>query len=259
MRRSIVPCLGVLAVAVLPACGAVFPRYTTRTRPPPEGLIGAGTLSPPPESVQRVAIVEAEVPVRRGDGSDWDTDGPPDVYAVLFRNGVEVMRTPVAANTLRPTWTFAETLYLTPDTPLRVELWDEDGVLDDIVGRHEMTGMPESARNGGTWLVRMERGASLRLTANPPPPLLGAGISYELHSEYVHVLDVVTNGPAGRAGIRADDQITAINGRAVATLGEAGTRQALDRAAYQDLDLTVVRDRQTLSVRLTNDAVYPAR
>lgn len=254
--------LGPLALAwSLAGCGAVFPRYTTATRSVPAELIQERTLTPPPDDVRAVSVLSAELPPSRTDGQPWDADGEPDLYAVILRDGVEVYRTPVVRDSRRPEWRTAEvTLRVRPDSVLRFELWDEDGVVDQPVGAEQVTGVPSSALDGGNWVVRFQRNAFLRLAARPPEPRFGMGVTFEVHEAYLRVLAVEPGGPGASAGLRVGDRIVALDGRRVQDLGEVGSRQAMDRASVRPVALAVERDGSPpAAITVSPGAVYPAR
>lgn len=250
-----------LGALVMTGCGAVFPRYTTATRAPPQGFLDANRLAAPPESVRRVAFVSATLPPQRTDGRAWDDDGPPDLYVRLYRNDVEVYRTPVARDQARALWSDASvTLYLPGSAQMRVELWDDDGAFSDPVGRAEFRGVPPGASDGGDHLLRLEGGAELTLRVEAPAPRLGMGVTYEVHAGHLRVLEVDAVSPANAAGLRPDDRITAVDRRSVESLGEIGARQAMDRAALRAVTLTVRRaDAAPIDLDVRVDAVYPAR
>lgn len=253
--------IAALSLGLLSGCGAVFPRYTTATRPPPAGFLDANRLAAAPESVRRVTFVTASLPPQRSDGREWDDDGPPDLYAVLYRNDVEIYRTPVATDQSRAVWRdAAATIYIPSSARIRLELWDDDGAFRDPVGRTEFSGIPVGAAEGGDHLIRLEGGAQLTIRVEAPAPMLGMGVTYEVHADHLRVLEVEAVSPANTAGLRADDRITAIDGQRVDALGEIGARQAMDRGALRALALTVVRgDAAPQEINVRVDAVYPAR
>lgn len=250
-----------LTLGLLAGCGAVFPRYTAATRPPPAGFVDANRLAPPPDSVRRITFVTATLPPQRSDGRAWDDDGPPDLYAVLFRNDVEVYRTPVARDDTRAVWSDASvTIYIPSSARVRLELWDDDGAFRDPVGRTEFSGVPLGAAEGGDHPMRLEGGAQLTIRVEPPAPQMGMGVSYEVHQDFLRVLEVEAVSPANTAGLRADDRIVAVDGQRVADLGEIGSRQAMDRGALRPVALTVRRgDAAPMELNVRVDAVYPAR
>lgn len=260
MHRRVLPCSS-FALLSLIACGAIFPRYRTPLRPPPPGMLESGGLTAPPPEIRRLTFVSAELPPSRADQRTWDDDGHPDLYCVLLRNGEEIYRTPVVRDTLRPEWPHASvTVRFDPRARLRFELRDDDGPVSELVSEIEFTGIPEGALAGGNVSLQLTRGATLFLRAEAPAPMVGMGLEYEIHEEHVRVLALEAVCPARTAGLRVGDRITAIDGRPVASLGEVGVRQAMDRSALRDVTLRVERDGQPpaeITVRV--NAVYPAR
>lgn len=245
----------------LVGCGAVFPRYTTATRAVPADMIQQRSVTPPPEDVRTVSVLSAELPPSRTDGQAWDSDGEPDLYAVILRDGAEVYRTPVVQNSTHPEWRAAEvTLRVRPDSVLRFELWDEDGMVDQPVGAEEVTGVPSSALDGGNWIVRFQRNAFLRLSARPPEARYGMGVTFEVHEDYLRVLAVEPGAPGAAAGLREGDRIVALDGRRVQDLGEIQSHQAMDRASVRPVVLRVEREGSSPStITVSPGAVYSAR
>lgn len=256
-------CIVVAALACLPSllgCAAVFPRYTTATRRVPAELLQERSITPPPDDVRTVSVLSAELPPSRTDGQAWDSDGDPDLYAVILRDGVEVYRSPVAPNSLRPEWRDAEvTLRVRPDSVLRFELWDDDGVVDQPVGAEQVTGIPSSALDGGNWVIRYQGNAFLRLGARPPEARFGMGVTFEVHEDYLRVISVEEGSPGAAAGLREGDRIVAIDGRTVQDLGELDAHQAMDRGAVRQVTLTVARGDARTPITVSPGAVYSAR
>lgn len=260
-NRPTTPLLALVASFALASCGTIFPRYHTPTRSPPPGMTESGGLMAPPADMRQLTFVSADLPPSRSDQRTWDEDGDPDLYCVLRRNGEEIYRTPVARDTLRPTWTNASvTLRLDPHARLRFELRDDDEAVSELVSDIEFTGVPDGAAEGGNVVMQLTRGVSLTLRAGPPSPLVGMGVEYEIHEDYVRVLALDAVCPARTAGIRVGDHVTAIDGRPVADLGEIGVRQAMDRSTLRDVALTVEREgRPAIVVDVHVNAVYLAR
>ncbi len=263
---SMPPLRTFLVVALLPGglgagCGAVFPRYTTATRRVPAGMLEERSVRPPPEDVHEIVVVSAELPPSREDGQPWDSDGGPDLYAIIRRNGTEVYRSPVVADSTRPEWHGASvTLRVRPTDVLRFELWDDDGLVDQPVGAEQVTGIPSSALDGGNWVVRFQRNALLYLAARSPEPRYGLGATFESHEDFLRIVELEEGSPGRIAGLREGDQVVSIDGRRVVDLGELGARQAMDRAAIRAVVLTVERDgspRTTVTVE--PGAVYVAQ
>lgn len=243
-------------------CGALFPRYNTLARPVPPGMSEGGEVSPAPDWVHRLSAVGAVVPRTTRDGRPWDDNGGPDPLVILLRNGTEVFRTSVQRDTQSPRWDaareFVDVIIENSDV-LRVELYDDDGLTRELVGATDLRGVPADARNGGLWNVRLEGGATVELHTVPPPAQLGLGLGWEFHTDYALVLSVERAGPAYGAGLRAGDRILRIANQTVSAMGETGTRQALDRGAYQDVTVSVQRNGATLELELRRDALYPTR
>ncbi len=254
--------LALAASLALPACGTIFPRYHTATRPPPQGLGESGSLEAPPGDVRRLRFVSVDLPPSRSDDRQWDDDGRPDVYVVVYREGEELYRTPVARDTLRPEWgeDASFNLRVIPHARMRIEVRDDDGALSELIAETTFEGAPEGASEGGNVLLHLPRGVVVRASASAPVPVLGMGVEYEIHETWVRVLAIEAVAPARTAGLRVGDRITAIDGRPVADLGELGVRQAMDRASLRDVRLAVEREGaapMVVDVRL--GAVYPAR
>jgi hypothetical protein len=224
-------------------------------------MLEGNALTPPPSNVRRLTFVGAELPPSRPDGHQWDEDGPPDLFVVLYRNGEELYRTPVVRDSPRPEWSNAAmSVFLDPQQRFRVELRDDDGSLSELVSDIEFTGIPAGASEGGNVTLRMDGGSVVRLRSTNPPPMLGLGLTYEIHETYARVLAIEEASPARRAGVQHNDKIVSVDGRTVQQMGEVGTRQALDRGSLRDVSLTLQRENRPMfvvDVRL--DALYPAR
>lgn len=224
-------------------------------------MLESGGLTAPPPELRQLSFVSADLPPSRTDQRTWDDDGDPDLYCVLLRNGEEIYRTPVARDTLRPTWSGAAvTLRLDPRARLRFELRDDDGAVSELVSDIEFTGVPDGAAEGGNVTMRLTRGVTLTLRAGAPTPRVGMGVEYEIHEDFLRVLALEAVCPARTAGLRVGDRVTRIDGRGVGELGELGVRQAMDRTALRLVSLTVERDGvPATTVEVPVDAVYSAR
>ena len=253
--------LALASMASLVGCGAVFPRYTTATRRVPAELIQVHGVTPPPDDIRTVAVLSAELPPSRPDGQPWDSDGEPDLYTVVLRDGVEVYRTPVVSNSLHPEWPAAAVaLRVRPNTVLRFELWDDDGLVDQPAGAEEVTGLPASALDGGNWVIRFQRNALLRLAARLPEPRFGMGVTFEVHEDYLRVISLEEGAPGAAAGLRVGDHIVALDGRRVQDLGEIESHQSMDRASVRPVVLSIQRDGSPpTTMTVAPGAVYSAR
>jgi C2 domain len=186
-------------VFFLGGCSTIFPRYHTATRTPPAGTLEQGTLSAPPDNLRRLEFISAELPPSRPDGSTWDADGDPDLFAILFRNGDEVYRTPVVRNSLNPQWNGASiTVHLESRSRTRIELRDDDGPVSTLVALIEFTGAPRGAMEGSNTVLRLEGGSVVQIRSSEPVPLLGMGIEYEVHETFLKILSMDSASPARR-------------------------------------------------------------
>jgi hypothetical protein len=244
----------------------VFPRYSTAARDVPAGMAEGGGLTPPPDSLHHLGVARAECPAQTRDGRAWDSDGAPDLYVVLLRNGAEVFRSRTISNNAAPEWDperDAVDVFVRDSDVLRVELREDDGALSpsELVGLIEVRGgVPSEARNGGRWSVRLEGGATVQLSSRPPRARLGMGVTYEYRTESLVVVEVAEAGPASSAGLRAGDRIVRINGAPVAGMSELDARQAMDRAMMRDVALAVERaGAPATELTIRSDALYNGR
>jgi S1-C subfamily serine protease len=99
----------------------------------------------------------------------------------------------------------------------------------------------ESMREGMPGPNRARLGVSVQ-------PLSGDLAEYFGVKSGVLVASVVTDSPAAKAGLKAGDVITAINGKAVATSRELVTALPAGDAS-QDITLTVVREKKEIVVK----------
>jgi S1-C subfamily serine protease len=97
-------------------------------------------------------------------------------------------------------------------------------------------------------------GSTLGVTVSPLSEQLA---SYFGVKQGVLVSAVTSNSPAAGAGVRAGDVITAINGQVVSTSGDV--TRALRETRGEAVDITVTRDRKSMSLKATLPARPPAR
>ncbi|MDP3279218.1 MAG: PDZ domain-containing protein [Deltaproteobacteria bacterium] len=250
----------------LQGCAAVFPRYTTAAREVPAGIAESGSMASAPDELHRLGVVRAVTPLTTRDGRPWDSDGPPDFFVIIRRNGDEVFRSRVIRDSVQPSWDpmqDAVDLFVRSTDVLSLELRDDDGALSpgDLVGSFEIRGgVPAEARNGGVWSVRLEGGAQLELTSHTPRARIGMGVTYEYRTDYLVVIAVAEAGPAYTAGLRVGDRIERINARPMNQLSEADVRQEMDRGTMRDVSLGVTRaGSQPQEFTVRPDALYEGR
>lgn len=246
-------------------CAAVFPQYTTSTREIPAALREQGGFTPPPDSLHHLGIVSAECPQLTRDGRPWDSDGAPDLFIVLIRNGEEVYRSRTINNSFTPEWNASDAidLFVRNEGVLRIELRDDDGPLapSDFVGMVEVRGgVPSEARDAARWPLRLEGGATVVLSDRAPEPRIGMGVTFEYRIDSVSIVNVAEAGPANTAGLRAGDRVVRINGTPVSNLSEIEVRQAFDRVMMNDVTLAVERSGSpAFEAVVRSDALYPGR
>lgn len=104
--------------------------------------------------------------------------------------------------------------------------------------------IPRDRRPSGDWLSGAGR---LGVVAQEMTPQLA---EYFGAKEGVLVSSVTEDSPAARAGLKAGDVVTAVGGVAVKTPADLG-RAIRAIPVGQDVAITVVRNRQTLTVKIT--------
>jgi membrane-associated protease RseP (regulator of RpoE activity) len=152
----------------------------------------------------------------------------------------ELVRTPVQANTLTPTWPDGPrgNYRLAIGTPLQLELWDSNALTNHPICVKTIRRIHDDANAGGVD-VACDSGARVWLKVEPAHAQLGLGFHYELRTQDVFVTRVVLESPAGRLGIRAGDQLTRIEGKDVSEMREGEPQSLINANARTGLNLTV--------------------
>ncbi|MBW2462282.1 MAG: PDZ domain-containing protein, partial [Deltaproteobacteria bacterium] len=161
-------------------------------------------------------------------------------------------------DSLEPTFevTLPQNVYMPPDRPLRIELWDAD-VSDQIIGVWRGTGLPSNALPDADAGLMLEGGTNLIFRIHPPETHRGIGITeYEVRGNSLRIVSVERFSPAGRAGLEAGDDITAIGGRSIGDYGAAAAASALSMAMDRREPLQVVRHGQPRSVTVDRDLTW---
>jgi len=83
--------------------------------------------------------------------------------------------------------------------------------------------------------------------SRPLPPRITAQLDRE---KGIEVVEVVPGSPAGRAGLRAEDLIVAVDGEPMSDVGDLQHLMVAERIG-QDVEVEVIRDGDFLSLRLT--------
>lgn len=225
------------------AVGCVYPRRSTSLTSVHRDA--SGSMVHAPAHIWQLSVVEAHVlPRMRGD-LDWDEGGGlPDVHVKIFRNEELLWSSETAENTLNPTWnaTLPQNVLLSPDVPLRIELWDRDLVGADPVGSYRNRGLPDTALPGADSRILLEGGSYVTIRVENPVPHRGLGIDeYEVRPDSLSVIRVLPYSPAARANIEAGDRIVAVGDQRVSALSDAQAASALSMSITRHDQLTVVR------------------
>ena len=97
--------------------------------------------------------------------------------------------------------------------------------------------------------------STLHYFADSKRGVLGIAVSAEDHG--LHVNAVTPGGPAERAGLKAGDTITAVDGKPVGTSNASSERTLRRAEAGKSIRLAVTRDGKTLHVDVTPERMQP--
>jgi len=241
--RSVSPFLSrsLVGLIVLASVGCAYPRKTASlsTVPPAEAANASA-----PGSLTRLRFISAEVPPQQRGALPWDDDGSgPDPFIRIYRGSEEIYESEPVEDALRPSFdVVSENLNLPATEEIRIELWDDDPGIPEPIGTWRGQGLPRTALPGADSNLPLEGGAQLLFGVVPAEPLRGTGIEeYEVRGDALVILSMIDRSPAGRAGVRVGDRVTAIDGKTVDELGDAATG-ALSMASSRRSSLTVVHD-----------------
>lgn len=249
--------VGLLMVS---AAGCAYPRKTASLSPVPPAE-AANVRAP--TGLTRLRFVSAEIPPNARGGLPWDEDGSvADPFIRIYRGGEQIFESDPLSDELRPTFdVVTENLRLPASDELRIELWDDDPGVPQPIGIWRGQGLPRTALPGADSRLNLEGGAQLLFRLEPAEVLRGTGIrEYEVRSDALVVVSMIELSPAGRAGIREGDRITAIDGESVEELGSDAAAGALSMASSRRSSLTVVHaDGGEETVELDSGYTWRAR
>lgn len=244
-----------LAVA---GCGAVYPELATPVRQAPPGF----TFEPaPPGDLVYLAFAKATIPDKTRDGRAWDSTGGslPDPFAKLIVNGKDLIVTPVAENTLTPVWPNQKrgNYRLAPGSKIRVELWDSNPISNHPICQETVRDLHEQLSTEQPIEIPCESGAYIQLSAEPAHGKIGIGLHYEIRTDEVYVVRVLTESPAARAGISPGEQITSIMGESAKGMAEGRVRSLMNSNGPTGLKLTLAsKGKAPRDVELKDGPIY---
>jgi hypothetical protein len=213
----------------------------TPVRPAPAGAQEPG----PPEDMVSLGVEEATIPPRSRDGRPWGEGGEalPDPYVIVFLGDEELLRTESRSNTLHPSWSDQKPHnYRIPlDGVVRVEIWDESGLVSHPLCSRSITHLHSSA-DVGTYEGNCDSGARFVLLVEPAASQLGLGFSYEVTGEGLRITRVEPASPAGRLKLSVGDTIVSIGERSVGGLDRAQAINLVDTGAKGGLRCKVQRE-----------------
>lgn len=253
--------LGVLAVsglALLSACGAVYPEVSTPVRPAGERRLDP----PPPDDLVFLKFANAQIPTRTRDGRQWDSVGgsAPDPFAKLLIEDREILVTPVQANTLSPTWPDQRLgNYRIPrNTPVRIELWDSNPINNHPICVEAITAILAEASNEQNVELRCDSGATIELVVQPAHAKFGIGLYYELGTDDIRVTRVIGESPAARAKLQRGDLLVKIQGREVKGMDQQTARSLINSNVSTGVTLSIKHpDGSDEDVTLKDGPIYP--
>lgn len=252
--------LGLAVIGASLGCGAVYPELSSPLRAAPAGRELA---PPPPKDLLFIAVKEAQIPATTRDGRKWDAIGgaAPDPYAILFLGDRELFRTPVQANTLKPTWPNQKRAnYRIPSgSRVRVEVWDSNPVNNHPICVHKLSGLKEEAYQGEL-SFDCASGARVVLKIEPAHAKIGLGFYYELRTERIFISRVLQESPAARAGLVKGDEIVEIEGKSVKQFDDGDAQSLINANASTGVKLTIkLFGGELKTLTLKNGPIYPVQ
>lgn len=241
-----------LVVGLLSGC--IYPELSTPLGAPPSGAV----LEPdPPSDLVFVAFDGASLDSRTPDGRTW-SGGAPDTYARLTVDGENVLQTPVAHKTLNPRWpNQPEANYpIKASAKVRVELWDDNGLVDSPICVAKLDDFAAQARLGNL-TADCAHGIQIDLHVEPAHAKYGIGIYYEAHGDGIFITRVASNSPASRAGIGEGDLIVELQGKRVSAMKSGEARKLIETQRRKGLKV-VVRSAagKTIKAEIKDGPIY---
>jgi len=241
------------------ACAAVYPEMQAPLR-----MVEGRAVAPSPSNLRWIAFMGATVPPETRDGRKWGgtlgTSTNPDPYAVLFVNGRVLIKTPVQADTLSPTWPGgpAGNFRVNETDRFRIELWDSNPVNDHPIGVKELGTLTQEVVSAGEADLECDSGAHVRVAFQPAHARYGYGLYYELRVGEAFITRVYEESPAGRAGLKPGDQLVSLEGKPVSGMKAGEVQSVINTPHIAGLPLEALHPSGAkVSILLKEGPVYP--
>jgi hypothetical protein len=255
MKAFINAALFLFSAFALWACGGLSGISTPIKDVPP----GRDLDPPPPPNVIYIAVTGAEIPNRTRDGRSWDElgSGLPDPFAIVLANDRELFRTPVARDSLKPTWPDGpKTSYeLAKGTKLKVEIWDDNAIYKKPMCSKTLRDLEDQAQTGSADLL-CEGGIEIHLAIKPAEAKFGLGFSYEFRADGVFISEVMPLSPASRAGVQKNSKIVTLMDKKPEALSEGEVQSLINVNGPTGLKLTLSPPSARSSVELKEGPIY---
>jgi hypothetical protein len=238
----------------------VYPEISTPLRKPPPGFV---LKPPPPKDLFFIRFDGAVIPKKTRDGRQWDSVGgeAPDPYAKMLVNGNELILTPVQSDTLTPTWPEQEpgNYRIRPTDEVRVELWDSNPLTNLPICTEKLRDLAGEATADQPYTeIQCDNGGRVRLVIEPAHGRIGLGFNYELRTGGAVVSEVIRESPAGRAGVRAGDELLIVQGALVRTMEEGRLQSLVNSNAALGLKITFGQENgKKQEITLRDGSIYP--
>ena len=96
-----------------------------------------------PGSKNELKIISAQIAGKKADGRNWDViPKSPDPFVKLFIGGDLVFQTSVQIDTYTPFWNEKVPISYKKGVSIRIEVWDKDAIVNDLIGTWEGNNLP---------------------------------------------------------------------------------------------------------------------
>jgi hypothetical protein len=216
-----------------------------------------------PEYVYDFRLVAANIQPLQRSGHEWDSDeGAPDPFLRVYRDDELIWESRPVQNQTNPEFDQrAPTNLRMPSTAsIRLELWDADPAGEDPIGIWTGRGLPPTALPGANARILLEGRTWLTIRIAAPRAFRGLGLTrYEQRSDFLEVVDIEPNSPAGRSGLVPGDHIVAIDSRRISDLPPGRAASEISLSGSRQARLTIERDGVEEVLELDGGFTWPAR